>query len=420
MHFRHRWPMIATLCLLFLVGLYGIGASQSGKTKVVMMSRTDYQYPSFDEYMLELFHEENPDITVELLGVSSSESRMKVYVAGGQQLDICVMDPYIVLSMARDGLAAPITQFVQREPRFTHWYPPILEAYTFRGELYGLPRDLQLPGVFINVTAYHEAGLAVPRTHWTYEQVKNNAIKLQKTEADGTVTRWGWKMPTWRNWVPIIWGHGADFVDSWTDPTRFTGNTSQMHDALNFMHSLVETGAITPQAEHGRKGASTAFIDQTNAMVNTNTVVMPLFKSITDFEWDVAPAPYGPAGRKPFFNALAWVMLSGAKNKEATWRVINFMTSERAQTIMVDILGVVPPDRRYAQYWVRLHETPLNRAVLFDELDTAGYPGTLEVDLYRILETETLAATWGTKPVSAAIETMQQLANVRLRELAEW
>ncbi|NLN19878.1 MAG: hypothetical protein GX162_11490, partial [Firmicutes bacterium] len=75
MHFRHRWPMIATLCLLFLVGLYGIGASQSGKTKVVMMSRTDYQYPSFDEYMLELFHEENPDITVELLGVSSSESR---------------------------------------------------------------------------------------------------------------------------------------------------------------------------------------------------------------------------------------------------------------------------------------------------------------------------------------------------------
>ena len=168
------------------------------------MARSDYDYPKFDEQMLELFHKENPDIIVERLGISSSEQRMKVYVAAGQQLDICVMDPYIVLSMARDGLAAPITEFVRREPRFESWYPPILDAYTFRGELYGLPRDLQLPGVFINVSAYQEAGLAVPRTHWTYEDVKNNAIKLQKADADGTITRWGWKLPTWRNLVPII------------------------------------------------------------------------------------------------------------------------------------------------------------------------------------------------------------------------
>ena len=413
-----RRHLIVTFSLVFLAGLCGIVASEP--TKVVIMSRTDYEYPVFDDYMIELFQKENPDIVVERLGTSSSEQRMKVYIAGGQQLDICVMDPYIVLSMARDGLAAPITEFVRREPRFNYWYPPILEAYTFRGELYALPRDLQLPGVFVNVTAFHEAGLTVPRTHWTYEDVKSTAVKLQKVDADGTITRWGWKLPTWRNWVPIIWGHGADFVDSWTDPTRFTGNTSQMHDALNFMRSLVEVGAITGQAEHGKKTPSKAFLDQTNAMVNTNTVVMPLFKSVTDFEWDVAPTPYGPAGRKPFFNALAWVMLSGAKDKEATWKVMNFLTSEKAMTTMADLLGVVPPDRRYAQYWVRLHDAPQNRAILFEDLDSAGYPGTLENELYKIVEAETLAATWGTKPVSAAIETMQQLANVRLRELANW
>jgi multiple sugar transport system substrate-binding protein len=418
MSLRNQWQLIVCSCLLFLVGLIGVGTSEP--TKVVMMSRSDYDYPKFDEQMLELFHKENPDIIVERLGISSSEQRMKVYVAAGQQLDICVMDPYIVLSMARDGLAAPITEFVRREPRFESWYPPILDAYTFRGELYGLPRDLQLPGVFINVSAYQEAGLAVPRTHWTYEDVKNNAIKLQKADADGTITRWGWKLPTWRNWVPIIWGHGADFVDSWTDPTRFIGNTSQMHEALNFMHSLVESGAIPGQADHGRKSATAGFVDQTNAMVNTNTLAMPVFRSITSFEWDVAPAPYGPAGRKPYFNALAWVMLSTAQDKAATWKVLNFLTSEKAMTTMADLLGVVPPDRRYAQYWVRLHETPFNRAVLFDDLDSAGYPGTLELELYSILEAETLAATWGTKAVSAAIETMQQLANVRLRELADW
>ena len=88
-----------------------------------------------------------------------------------------------------DGLAAPITEFVRREPRFQSWYPPILDiTYTFRGELYGLLPDLRLPGVFINVSAYQEAGQAVPRTPWTYEDVKNNAIQLEKADADGTIT----------------------------------------------------------------------------------------------------------------------------------------------------------------------------------------------------------------------------------------
>ncbi|MGI6609484.1 MAG: ABC transporter substrate-binding protein [Limnochordia bacterium] len=384
------------------------------------MSRTDYQYPIFDEYMIDLFHKENPDVTIELLGASSSEQRMKVYVAGGQQLDICVMDPYIILDMARTGLAAPLTQFVRREPRFDHWYTPILEAYTLRGEVYGLPRDLQLPGVFLNVTAYHETGLAVPRTRWAYEDVRKNAVKLQKVDDTGTVTRWGWKMPTWRNWVPMIWAHGSDFVDSWTDPTRFVGNDSGMHQALAFMHSLLETGAIPGLAEHGRKTASIGFMDQTNAMVNTNTVVMGNFKTILDFEWDVAPAPYGPVGRKPFFNALSWVMLSTAKDKEATWRVIDFMTNETAMKTMADRLGMVPPDRRYAQYWVRVSETPFNRAVLFEELDSAGYPGTLENGLFGILERESMAAAWGTTPIGSAIENMQQLTTARLRETANW
>lgn len=412
----NRWRLGSVFSLLILLMLHPTVGGEP--TKVVVMSRTDYEYPKFDEYMIDKFHQENPDIVIERLGLSSSEQRIKVYVAANQQLDICVVDPYVALDMARTGLAGELTEFVRREPRFSNWYPAILEAYTFRGHLYGLPRDLQLPGVFLNLSAYQEVGLVVPRGRWTYEDVKRNAIRLQKVDGQGNVTRWGWKMPTWRNWVPMVWGHGADFVDSWTDPTRFTGNDSKMHDALSFMRSLVETGAIPDQADHARKGASGGFMDQTNAMVNTNTIVMMLMRSITDFEWDVAAAPYGPAGRQPFFNALSWVMLSTARDKEATWRVINYMTSEMGMRAMVDLLGVVPPDRRYAQYWVRLSETPASRAVLFEELDRAGYPGTLETNLFGIIERQTLAAVWGTTPIGSAIETMQQLANARLSELA--
>jgi multiple sugar transport system substrate-binding protein len=411
------WQLGSVCGLLLLLVL--CPAVSAEPTKVVMMSRADYQYPIFDEFMMDKFHKENPGIVIERLGLSSSEQQIKVYVAANQQLDICVVDPYVALGMARTGLAAELTEFVRREPRFSNWYPAILEAYTFRGNLYGLPRDLQLPGVFLNLNAYQEAGLAVPRGRWTYEDVKRNAVRLQKVDGQGNVTRWGWKMPTWRNWVPMVWGHGADFVDNWTDPTRFVANDSRMHEALGFMRSLVESGAIPGRADHGKKSATGGFVDQTNAMVNTNTLAMPLFRQIADFSWDVAHAPYGPAGRKPFFNALSWVMLSTARDKEATWRVINFMTSEVGMSAMVELLGVVPPDRRYAQYWVRLSETPANRAVLFDELDWAGYPGTLETNLFGIIERQTLAAVWGITPIGSAIEAMQQLANARLSELVK-
>ena len=62
MSLRNQWQLIVCSCLLLLVGLIGVGTSEP--TKVVMMSRSDYDYPKFDEQMLELFLKENPDIVL--------------------------------------------------------------------------------------------------------------------------------------------------------------------------------------------------------------------------------------------------------------------------------------------------------------------------------------------------------------------
>ena len=40
----------------------------------------------------------------------------------------------------------------------------------------------------------------------------------KRVEADGTVSRHGFKIPTSRN-IPIIWAYGGDLFDDWADPT---------------------------------------------------------------------------------------------------------------------------------------------------------------------------------------------------------
>ncbi len=406
-------------CIIFVVLFLSLSAfCAAAQTKIIVSSRTDQNYPLFDNYMLEKFHQANPDIVVEIIPKSATYAIVQTYIAGGQQLDIAVLDPYIALELGQQGLAVNFEPYIKREERFgKYWYPPSLDAYRSKGGVWALPRDLQLPAVFYNANVFAETGLPLPRGRWTYEDVKNNAVRLQKTDNNGNVTRWGWKLPTWRNWVPIIWGYGADFYDSWAEPTHFVGNTSNMYEAFRFMRSLAESGAIADKVNHAKQTVSAAFIAQTIAMGNTNTITMGQFSRITDFEWDIAPAPYGPVGRKPYFNGLGWVILSTCKNPEAAWRLINFFTNEFAMENMIEILGVVPPDRRYINQWLAKTAKPANKQIFFEEIDKAGYPGSLETALYNLVEKEMLAVVWGEETVAAAIENMEQLANVRLAEL---
>jgi multiple sugar transport system substrate-binding protein len=76
-------------------------------------------------------------------------------------------------------------------------------------------------------------------------------------------------------------------------------------------------------------------------MVLSSRRATTTFRSITDFEWDVAPLPVY-RNQVGVLHSDAYCMTRGAKNKEAAWKFLEFAISEEGQKIIAATGRTVP------------------------------------------------------------------------------
>jgi len=324
-------------------------------------------------------------------------------------LDLAGYDPYSVITWGRNGVLVDLAPYIKRDSQlYADWYPSSINLFRGYGGVWALPQSLQIGGLYYNKNAFDAAGIAYPTSTMTYSLLKDIAVRMQQKRADGTITRWGWKMPGWRNWMSIPFAYGAHFVDNINEPTTFTGNTTQMRDTLRYIRELETSGAIIPAAGDGQTiyNAYNAFMQQRAVLLQSNTLALSQYALIKDFEWDVPSLPIGPAERTSFLNAQGWMMFSGSKNKEAAWEVIKFFTGSVAMKRIIEVSNTIPPSKRYVTDWMQTVDKPANKLAFFVDLDTARAPGALNGDVYNAIWSEVKAVWTGTKSPDAAIDAM--------------
>ena len=409
-----RMACIATLAITLAAAV-----SYSATVTVTIIAETRDESFKWQTEMIQRFEAAHPNIKVDVVSTAGSGlgPKMQTMLAGGAPLDIGFHDPYFVVDWGKMGLLEDLAPFVARERQYRDWYPAALDLYRTRNALYGLPQDLQLAGIFYNKDHYEEAGLPFPRANWTYDDLRTNAINLKRVEADGTVSRHGFKILTSRNYIPIIWAYGGDLFDDWADPTRFIGNTPEVRAAMEYLADLVVMGAVQDKATHGRYSINNAFRQQLVTMGQTNTVVMATgFQSITEFDWDVAPLPVGPAGRIPFINGIGWMVFSSSKCKEETLELLRFLTSPEALQRRVEMTGLVPPSAQVLQrHWISRLSIPAGRTLLLQDLEKAKSPWPLHADLFKVVDQELQGVIWGEKAISIALQLIEDAINALIK-----
>ncbi|MGI6609801.1 MAG: ABC transporter substrate-binding protein [Limnochordia bacterium] len=411
------YSTLMALCLALLVA--GLASAASPVT-VTVIAETREQSIKWQTEMKEKFEAAHPGVTIDLVSVAGTGlvPKMQAMLAGGVPLDIGFMDPYLVVDWGLQGILEDLTPFVAKEQRqFREWYPAALDLYRVRGALYGLPQDLQIGAIFYNKDLLNEAGVGFPRVGWTYDDLRATALRLTRREADGTSSVYGFKIPTGRNYMPVIWSYGGDIVDNWADPTKFVGRTPEVANALQYLADLVTSGAVQDRVTHGRLSVSAGFMQQKIAMGQTNTVVMAEgFSTIKDFDWDVVPLPKGPGGHVPYINAIGWFVFSSSRCKAEALELLRFMTSNEALERRVQVTGLVPPSMRVFQTtWLPGRTHPANRHLLQEGFDKARSPFQMLADFFNIINRETLATIWGDQAVASAVQQMETQINALLK-----
>ena len=170
------------------------------------------------------------------------------------------------------------------------------------------------------------------------------AIRLTRdVDGDGNVDQYGLGVePTLIRIAPFVWSNGGSLVDDDDRPTRFTLDTPAADAALREFFALRQLHLVVPTEEEiESEDDETRFLNGRTAMVLSSRRATPTFRTITDFDWDVAPLPRHrrPAG---ILHSDAYCMTETSKEKDAAWRFMEFALGPEGQRITARSGRTVP------------------------------------------------------------------------------
>lgn len=166
--FSKFWSLSA--CLLLLLGASGLQptAAQEQIELRVWDQFTDEQGSATADAIYAAFEEQNPNITIVREVVQTDQMRQTVNTAisSGTGPDIIFYDAGAGYAgvLAEAGLLTPLDDMAEQYGWYDRIAEASLEATSLGGQLYGLPLQVDLIGMFYNQTLMEQEGYAVPQT----------------------------------------------------------------------------------------------------------------------------------------------------------------------------------------------------------------------------------------------------------------
>lgn len=170
------------------------------------------------------------------------------------------------------------------------FYPSFMENSMIDGKTYGIPFQRSTPVLYYNKEAFAEAGLTEPPATW--EEMKDYAQTLTKTDDNGNVTQWGVRIPTsgFPYWLfqGLTTSNGATLVTDGGTRTHF--DDPKVVEALEYLVSLSKDNVMAPGIiEWG--ATPKAFFEGQTAMMWTSTGNLTNVRQNAPFDFGVAMLP---------------------------------------------------------------------------------------------------------------------------------
>ena len=246
------------------------------------------------------------------------------YISGNKLLNL---SPY----MARDSVAA------------NSYYPSLLTPFTCKGgQVYGLPKDWNSLGVFYNKQMFQSAGLSLPSTNWTWNDMQTDAQKLTKNPGSPNSVYGISMSPDLSRWGAFLIANGGSVLNS--DGTQATFNNAAGVKSLEYYDSFLKNNTGTLPTGVGAPWNGDAFGKQRVAMAIEGGWLIPyLAQTYSSVQYDIAPLPVAPNGKRAnLIYTNAWAGYSSTKHPDATWQLIKYMTGTDVQTSQLNAGFALP------------------------------------------------------------------------------
>lgn len=230
----------------------------------------------------------------------------------------------------------------------SHIYPFMVQAASASGRMYGVPFDYNATVFFVNRDLLAQAGVNPPAENWTVDDLRDIGRKVTNEDwgtygtTHGVDFGWGFNIQWYKNWT----GHG--WVNEAGD--RVLVNTPEALDLLEWWYESQYNYRITPYP--GSFPARAGFDGGGYGFMQAWMSAAFYFPPEMIFDWTMALYPKGPAGQGNFAQGHMFSIAANSPNKDAAWKVLEWLVSYEGQSVLVEELHVQPIGP-YEDLWSR-------------------------------------------------------------------
>jgi multiple sugar transport system permease protein len=330
--------------------------------------------PSEDKIVADIvaaYEQSHPNVHIIRMNpgdADTTRNKLKTMLAAGQPPDVFYLPPDMLPEFATIKIIRPLDDYVAKENKawMDDFVPIVLNAFRFdtssgaagNGPLYALPKDFTTTCFYININLFEAAGVDwrdIQKHGWTWdrfavEMKKINALRnrpeYKGRDIYGTYL-WIWG-DTFRD---VLWTFGGEFfhTDANGNPLfrQVALDTPQAQAGMKFIRKLRLEDQTCYNPTGMAKDGSQEFMNGNIGCAGPVGIWMaPTYKTITDFKWDVVPAPYETAPASVVF-LTGWTMSTQCREPDAAYGLIHFLCGEEGQLLAAK-MGLAMPSRQSA------------------------------------------------------------------------
>lgn len=269
--------------------------------------------------------------------------KLQVSLAGGTSPDLIWMSGAMFLNLAEKGGLLDLTDLIAKTSFDVSQYYTQPDIFEWQGRYYGMPWSMGVQVLYVNKSAFEEAGVALPpedwdNPQWTWTEFLATAQALTNgTERYGVQSDNGFEF----YWGNFVWSNGGEVCD--VENLKTPLDTPEATEALKFAVDLIHTHKVAPKPGDPnvfQSGAPRPFAIGKVAMdIGNNAYIPDYVAQIADFEWGLYPLPKAPkadAKPAPSYNGNPICVASSSKVVDQAFDALTFLSGDEGMKMVAE------------------------------------------------------------------------------------
>ena len=339
-------PWAVTAVLVLLVAAVTAGAASEVSISVIVPDVQDPGRAYYTDVLVPAFERETGiKVDLHLREWGGYLDYLLTLFAAGEAPDVVQIGGEALGTFVRSGLVQPLDTWADRWGELDDFAGAAILDGTVEGRLYTIPYRLDQRPLLYRIDYFEESGLDGNSPPTTWEELRDAALKLVRTDADGSIQRAGLNTGPAGDLVAIfIYQNGGRLVAE--DGRRAAFDSREAIDAVQFLVDLVNVYRVGLPTGSPWEGADPIVTGRAAMEYHGDWALGQMERAHPENAGALGVAiPPGQVNRSGFLYVNKWAITSASKNPDAAWKWIEYVSRPEVMYELSRVNSFLPPRR---------------------------------------------------------------------------